>query len=149
MNDALERKTLEAVRRLGVARPRDLTRLGLPREYVQRLVDRGALVRVARGLYADPDAPPMSAQRSLAEVARAAPRGTVCLLSALKFHRLTTQAPPEVWIALGVHAWRPRSTPFTVRTVYFSGAALTEGAETQKIDGVPVRIYSPAKTVAG
>ena len=66
MNGALERKTLEAVRRLGVARPRDLTRLGLPREYVQRLVDRGALVRVARGLYADPDAP-MSALRSLAE----------------------------------------------------------------------------------
>jgi hypothetical protein len=66
----------------------------------------------------------MSAQRSLAEVARAVPRATVCLLSALKFHRLTTQAPPEVWIALGVHAWRPRSTPF------------------------PVRIYSPAKTVS-
>src|SRR6202044_1599455 len=91
MNDALERKTLEAVRRLGVARPRDLTRLGLPREYVQRLADRGALVRVARGLYADPDAP-MSAQRSLAEVARAVPKGIVCLLSALKFHRLTTRS---------------------------------------------------------
>ena len=35
-----------------------------------------------------------------------------------------------------------------MRTVYFSGAALTEVAETHKIDGVPVRIYSPAKTVA-
>ena len=57
MNDALKRKTLEAVRRLGVARPRDLSRLGLPREYLQRLVDRGALVRVARGLYAAPEAP--------------------------------------------------------------------------------------------
>ena len=147
MKDALERKTLEAVRRLGVARPRDLARLGLPREYVQRLADRGALVRVARGLYAHPDAP-LSAQRSLAEVAMVVPKSTVCLLSALKFHRLTTQAPPEVWIALDVHAWRPRSTPFPVRTVYFSGAALTEGVETHKIDGVPVRIYSPAKTVA-
>jgi predicted transcriptional regulator of viral defense system len=147
MRDALERKTLAAVRRLGVARPRDLARLGLPREYAQRLADRGALVRVARGLYAHPDGP-MSAQRSLAEVATAVPKGIVCLLSALTFHRLTTQAPPEVWIALGVHAWRPRSTPFPVRTVYFSGAALTEGVETHKIDGVPVRIYSPAKTVA-
>jgi hypothetical protein len=35
-----------------------------------------------------------------------------------------------------------------VRTVYFSGAALTEGTDTHKIDGVSVRIYSPAKTVA-
>jgi len=82
---------------------RDLTRLGLSREYVQRLADRGTLVRVGRGLYAHPDAR-SSAQRSLAEVARAVPKGTVCLLSALKFHRLTTQAPPGVWIALGVHA---------------------------------------------
>src|ERR1700679_533211 len=103
MRDALKRKTLEAERRLGVARPRDLTRLGLRREYVQRLADRGALVRVGRGLYADPDAP-MSAQRSLDEVARAVPKGIVCLLSALKLHRLTTQATPEVSITLRVDA---------------------------------------------
>jgi predicted transcriptional regulator of viral defense system len=90
----------------------------------------------------------MSAQRTLAEVAQAVPRGTICLRSALEFHRLTTQAVTEVWIALDVHALRPRSTPFPVRTVYFSGAALTEGAKTHKIDGVPVQIYSPAKTMA-
>jgi predicted transcriptional regulator of viral defense system len=138
---------IEAVRRLGVARPRDLTRLGLRRQYVQRLAQRGALVRIARGLYAVPDAQ-ISAHRSLAEVARAVPAGTVCLLSALRFHGLTTQAPAQVWIALEVHAWKPRNTPFPVRTVYFSGAALTEGVETHKIDNVPVPIYSAAKTVA-
>lgn len=143
----LERKTLEAVRRLGIARPRDLTRLGLRREYVQRLATRGVLVRIGRGLYALPDGE-VSAHRSLAEVARAVPAGVVCLLSALRFHGLTTQAPPEVWLALRNHAWKPRATPFPVRTVYFSGAALTEGVEVHRIDGVPVRIYSAAKTVA-
>jgi predicted transcriptional regulator of viral defense system len=143
----LERKTVDAVRRLGVARPRDLTRLGLRREYVQRLIKRGALVRVARGLYSVPGAE-VSAHRSLAEVARAVPAGVVCLLSALRFHGLTTQAPPEVWLAQDTHAWKPSRTPFPVRTVYFSGAALTQGIETHKIDGVPVRIYSAAKTVA-
>jgi predicted transcriptional regulator of viral defense system len=147
MSTSLERRTVEAVRRLGLARPRDLTRLGLRREYVQRLTERGALVRVARGLYAVPDAE-ISAHRSLVEVARVVPAATVCLLSALRFHELTTQAPPEVWVALDVHAWRPRGTPFPVRTVYFSGAALTSGADVHKIDGVPVRIYSAAKTVA-
>jgi predicted transcriptional regulator of viral defense system len=144
---SLEQRTVEAVRRLGLARPRDLTRLGLRREYVQRLTERGALVRVARGLYAVPDAE-ISAHRSLVEVARVVPAATVCLLSALRFHGLTTQAPPEVWVALDVHAWRPRRTPFPVRTVYFSGAALRAGAEVHKIDGVSVRIYSAAKTVA-
>ena len=147
MSSSLEQRTVDAVRRLGLARPRDLTRLGLHREYVQRLTERGVLVRVARGLYAVPDAE-ISTHRSLVEVARAVPAATVCLLSALRFRELTPQAPPEVWIALDVHAWRPRRTPFPVRTVYFSGAALTAGVEVHKIDGVPVRIYSAAKTVA-
>lgn len=144
---AVERKTLQAIRRLGVARPRDLEQLGIRREYAQRLLKRGALVRVARGLYAVPDAE-ISSNRSLAEVAKSAPKATICLLSALRYHGLTTQAPPEVWIAIDVHGWMPRSTSFPVRAVYFSGPALTEGIEMHKIDGVPVRVYSPAKTVA-
>lgn len=142
-----EKRAIAAVKRLGVARPRDLARLGLRREYAQRLAARGELVRVARGLYAIPDAE-VSSHRTLAEVAKAVPGGTICLLTALRYHGLTTQSPPEVWIALDVHGWKPRNTPFPVRTVYFSGAALTEGVETHKIDGVPVRIYSAAKTVA-
>ena len=142
-----EQKTLEAVKQLGVARPRDLVRLGMRREYAQRLLKRGALVRVARGLYSVPGAE-ISSHRSLAEVAKAVPAGTICLLSALRFHELTTQAPPEIWVAVDVHAWKPRNTPFPVRTVYFSGKALTEGVETHQIEGVPVRIYSAAKTVA-
>jgi len=142
-----ERKTLDAVRRLGVARPRDLATLGIRREYAQRLLKRGALVRVARGLYAVPEAD-VSSHRSLVEIAKTTPRGTICLLSALRYHGLTTQAPSEVWLAIGVHGWKPKNTSFPVRIAYFSGAALTEGVETHKIDGVPVRIYSAAKTVA-
>jgi predicted transcriptional regulator of viral defense system len=144
---SLEKRTLKAVKRLGVARPRDLVKLGIRREYVQRLLERGSLVRIARGLYAVPDAE-ISSRRSLAEVAKAVPGGTVCLLSALRFHGLTTQSPSEIWIAVDVHAWRPRNTSFPVRTVYFSGPALIEGIEIHEIDSVPVRIYSAAKTVA-
>lgn len=144
---SLEQKTLEAVRRLGMARPRDLQKLGVRREYAQRLLERGALVRVARGLYAVPDAE-ISSHRSLAEVAKSVPGGVVCLLSALRFHGLTTQSPSEVWIAVDGHAWKSRNTSFPVRTVYFSGPALVEGVEIHKIDGVAVKIYSAAKTVA-
>src|SRR2546429_6730326 len=136
MSSSLEQRTVDGVRRLGLARPRDLTRLGLRREYVQRLTERGALVRVARGLYAVPDAE-ISTHRSLVEVARAVPAATVCLLSALRFHELTTQAPPAAWIALEVHAWRPRRTPVPVRTVHFSGAGLTAGVGRRKRNRVP------------
>ena len=144
---ATERKVLEAVRRLQIVRPRDLDSLGIRRESLRALVKRGALIRVSRGLYTVPDADP-SGHRSLAEVAKIVPNGIVCLLSALRYHGLTTQAPSEVWLAIDVHGWKPRNTPFPVRLVYSSGPALTEGIETHKVDGVPVRIYSAAKTVA-
>jgi predicted transcriptional regulator of viral defense system len=82
------------------------------------------------------------------EVAKLAPQAVVCLLSALRFHDLTTQSPFDVWIAIDRKAWRPRIDYPPLRVFRFSGAALTEGVETHSIDGVRVRVYSPAKTVA-
>lgn len=132
---------------LGVLRPRDLLARGIPREYAQRLSARGELIRIGRGLYTLPDSTG-SAHRSLAEVSKVVPQGVVCLLSALRFHGLTTQNPPEVWIALPNKAWRPSTPPFRLHVIHLSGASWTDGIETHPIDGVPVRIYSPAKTVA-
>ncbi len=75
-------------------------------------------------------------------------RGIVCLLTALRFHGLTTQAPHEVWMAIPPKAWAPKVASPRVRLVRFSGAALTAMVDEHKIEGVPVRVYSPAKTVA-
>ena len=111
------------------------------------MVRRGELIRVGRGLYAHPDAD-MSAERSLVEAARLAPNGVVCLLSALHFHDLTTQAPSEVWLAVENKAWRPRSITTALRLAYMSGRAFTSGVETHRIESVPVRIFNAAKTVA-
>jgi len=61
------------------------------------------------------------------EACKRAPRGVVCLLSALQFHALTTQAPFEVWMALGEKAWLPRVDYPPLRIVRFSGPALTAG----------------------
>lgn len=141
------REVLSLARKLGVLRPRDLPARGLRREYVQRLLARGELERIGRGLYTLPRAK-ITRNRSLAEVSKVVPQGVVCLLSALRFHNLTTQNPSEIWLALGSKAWRPRRTPFPVRLVHFSDAAYKAGVETQTIEGVRVRIYSPAKTVA-
>ena len=81
-------------------------------------------------------------------VGKQAPNAVVCLLSALQFHGLTTQQPHEVWIAVGVKAHRPAIAWPAVRVVRFSGAALSEGVENHKLEGVPVRVYGIAKTVA-
>ncbi len=138
---------LERVRQAGVLRPRDLRAAGIPASYLARLAHRGLLTRIDRGLYTLPDAD-ASEHRSLAEATKRVSRGIVCLLSALRYHGLTTQSPFEVWIAIGEKDRRPKTEGQALRIVRFSGDALQAGVETQVIDGVPVRIYSPAKTIA-
>jgi len=81
-------------------------------------------------------------------VARKHPQAIICLLSALRFHDLTTQSPFEVWLAIPNKARAPKMDYPPLRVVRFSGAALTRGIEAHVIDGVPVRVTSVARTVA-
>ncbi|MFN2183435.1 MAG: type IV toxin-antitoxin system AbiEi family antitoxin domain-containing protein [Anaerolineae bacterium] len=138
---------LEIVAEAGVLRPRDLDAHGIPRIYLSRLCERGLLDRVGRGLYVLPDAD-VSEHHTLAEAGKRVPHGVVCLLSALRFHGLTTQSPSEVWLAIGNKAWRPQVDYPPLRFVRFSERTLEAGVEEHSIEGVLVRIYNPAKTVA-
>jgi predicted transcriptional regulator of viral defense system len=146
MDKAAER-LIDLVRNQGLIRPRDLTPLGISRIELTRAVRRGQLERVGRGLYGLPGRP-VSAHGALAEVARRVPKGVVCLLSALRFHGLTTQAPFEVWLAIANKSIAPKLDYPPLRIVRFSGAALTEGVEEHVVDGVTVRVTGIAKTVA-
>ena len=140
-------KLLNFVRAKGLVRPIDLDPLGIPRVALTRAVRRGHLERIGRGLYGLP-ARRVSAHTTLAEVASRVPKGIVCLLSALRFHDLTTQAPFEVWLAIANKAAAPKLDYPPLRIVRFSGAALHEGVEEHNIDGVTVRVTNIAKTVA-
>lgn len=140
-------RILAIVRERGVLRARDLKPLGIARTHLARLVERGLIERAGWGLYVAPSAQ-ATEHHSLVEAATLVPKGVVCLLSALQFHGLTTQAPYEVWLAIERAAWRPRSDYPRLRLFHFSRAAFSAGIETHMIEGVSVRIYSPAKTVA-
>jgi predicted transcriptional regulator of viral defense system len=131
----------------GIVRPRDIEAIGLPREYLLRLHRQGKVVRSGRGLYSLPDAT-ITERHSYAEVARRVPGSVFCLLSALAFHEITTQSPASVWIALPNGARRPAISTPSLRVVRLSGPSLTEGIENHKVEGVPIRVYSVAKTVA-
>ena len=134
-------------RERGYVRPRDLAGIGVSRTQLARLVDRRLLERVGYGLYRTPDAE-ITENYTLMQVAARAPGGVACLLTALRFHDLTTQAPFEVWLAIGRKAARPQLDDLPVRVVYFSGMAFTAGVEEHLVEGVRVRVYCPAKTVA-
>ena len=147
MAQTIEAKVLDLARDMGVLRPRDLARQGLPADYLWRLYRKEKLERVGRGLYALPGAD-LTEHHTLAEAALRVPRGVVCLLSALRFHDLTTQAPFEIWMAIDVKARRPKEEIIPLRIVRFSGEALSAGVEAHEVEGIDVRVYNPAKTVA-
>lgn len=131
----------------GWVRPRDLEAHHIPRAMLQRLVERGQLERVGWGLYRLPEGE-RDERQSLVEATRRVPGGVVCLLSALRFHELTTQSPFEVWLAIPSKAWRPRATTVSVRLVHSGETAYSFGIESHRVNGSDVRVYSAAKTVA-
>lgn len=140
-------QALQIIRQLGIARAAELEAHGVPRAQIYRLVREGLIERQARGIYVA-NRHPFTAEHTLAQVAKRVPGGVLCLLTALRFHELTTQAPAEVWIALPERARKPRLDYPRLRVARFSGAALTEGIETHRLENVDVRVYSAAKTVA-
>ena len=146
-HSTLEQTVLALAERQPLLRARDLTAQALPTVVLSRLVAAGKLERVARGVYSLPGRA-LSEHRSLAEVALRAPRGVVCLLSALRVHGIGTQAPFEVWLAIPPHTPTPRLDQPSLRVVRMSGPALTEGVEPIDIDGVRVPVFNANKTVA-
>ncbi len=131
----------------GPFRARDLDELGVPRAYLRRLVDRGLLERAARGLYTAVDAP-ITELHSLVEVIARVPQASICLLSALQVHAMTTEVPHAVWVLIRTHAHAPVLSSPKLKVIRAGGAALTHGVELRVVEGLSMRLTTPAKTVA-
>jgi predicted transcriptional regulator of viral defense system len=138
-------KLLKLAKATGLIRTRDLDKYGIPRWTLSQLRDSGDLVRVGRGIYRYARHRPTE-HHTLVQACTRVPKGVVCLLSALRFHKLTTQLPREVWMAVPNH-WLPKVDRPTIRFHYFSGDAYRAGIEDHAIEGRKIRVYNPAKTV--
>jgi predicted transcriptional regulator of viral defense system len=141
-----QERILRMARKKRLFRLSEATAAGVHPELVRRLTRQGQLTRVGRGLYALPTLEPTE-HYTLAEVAKRVPKAVFCLLTALRFHGLGTQNPREVWLAVDRRAGIPRVDFTPVRTIRLSGAALTTGIDVHNIEGVKVRVTSPARTV--
>jgi hypothetical protein len=146
MDDSNPLGLLDHLRLDGVVRTRDVKAIGVPRKCLSRLVERGQAEPLGRGLSmaAETEREP---HHSLAAVAAQVPHGVVRLLSALLFHEPTIGLPKEAWPAIAITAWRPQLAPLPVHIVRFWAAAFSGGAEDHVIEGVPVHITNPAKTM--
>jgi predicted transcriptional regulator of viral defense system len=129
-----------------VFRAQDATRIGVPRVSLKRLADQGTLQRMDRGLYVFAGAPLVTHQ-SFAEVAARHQKAVVCLLSALRFHDMTSENPAEVYVFVPQHSQRPRMENQLLRVFWVSLETLQQGVQEHDIGGVNVRITNPAKTV--
>ena len=142
-----KQQVIELAKNKAFIRPVDVSNAGLPREYLTRLADEGKLERIGRGLYQMPGRE-MARHYSLLTVAKQVPNGVIALLSALSYHEFTTQHPHEVWLAIDRKARKPKIDYPRIRYLSMSGPVLNEGVEEHIIDGVNVKVFSAAKTVA-
>ena len=127
-------------------RARDAAELGFHSRALQGWVDEGAVERVTRGLYRVTEAEPTEHYTEAAVCTRV-PGAIVCLLSALEVHKLGTQLPWQVWIAIPHKARMPRLPGLPVRVIRFSRASLLYGVGNVAFEGITARITSPARTV--
>ena len=131
----------------GVLRTSEAMRNGIQPRVLYAMRDERMLEMLARGCFRLAEMGAMS-NPDLTVVAKAVPKGIVCLISALTFHEITTQIPHAVDLALRAHTHRPKIGYPPVQTHWFGGKTYSEGIEQHVIDGVPAQIYSAAKTVA-
>jgi predicted transcriptional regulator of viral defense system len=75
------------------------------------------------------------------------PQAVVCLLTALRVHGIGTQSPRDVWIAIDRKARKPRLEGLPVHVVRCSPLMLTYAVQPFEVQGMPVQITSPARTV--
>ena len=147
MKKNIKQRILDLVKENGVLRPRDLDPIGIPREHLKRLYANGYLRRVGHGLYILANGE-IGEYQTISEACKRVPNGVICLMTALQYHGLTTQVPFEVWMAIERTAWLPKRDHTVIRFFRFSGPSFTEGIVNEKVNGVPVKIFNPAKTVA-
>ncbi|MEY4512971.1 MAG: hypothetical protein RLZZ450_5093 [Pseudomonadota bacterium] len=140
-------REIELFRRHGAAlRMSEALRLGIKRRALYAMRDAGVIEPVSRGLYRLASLDPL-AHPDLVTVATRVPQGVLCLISALSFHELTTQVPHTIDVALERGTRKPRLDYPPTRFYWFSGPAFSDGIETHELDGAPVRIYDPEKTL--
>lgn len=130
----------------GVARFSSILKAGFHPDVLTALDKEGKVEKIARGLYRLTGYT-LGSHPDLVTASLQAPRGVICLLSALAFHEVTNEIPRSVDIAIpsGTRANKIKYPP--VRFYRFSPKAWEAGIENREIEGHKVRVYNLAKTI--
>lgn len=141
------KRLLSIVDNRAVVRASELYEFGAHPDQLRKAVNQGLLHKIGRGLYTCKDFT-LDPEHQIILACTRIPHGVVCLKSALEWHGILPPDSRQIWMALNGRAKKPVVDGLKLRFVRFSGDAFTQGVVNTKIDGVPVRIYSAAKTIA-
>jgi len=131
----------------GMLRTREALQLGIHPRTLYQLRDAGEIAQVGRGLYRLANREALS-NPDWVVIAAKAPNAVFCLVSALAYHRLTTQVPHTIDIAIPNHSQVPHIDDLPIRAFWYSAASLSAGVQIVNIDGVAVRLFNPERTIA-
>lgn len=145
--NSYKQKVLLMASKTGIVRMSDLTKKGITRATISRLVSESKLEKLAPGLYCLPGAE-FSEKESLIIIASRVPQAVFCLLTALQIHDLTTQLPRKVWIAMPKGSHTPKMNYPPLKMVQYSDESFSEGIEIIESDNINLRVYNVAKTIA-
>ncbi len=151
-NKGVEPKSFRSAREIflqnrGMLRTSEAINLGIAPATLYRMRDEGWLHQENRGLYRLLEQE-MSSAPELVKVSRLVPRGVICLTSALAFHKLTIYHPECIYVALPRGSREPKVDGLLLDVIRISGEAYRRGIMQYLIDGIPVTMYDPAKTIA-
>jgi predicted transcriptional regulator of viral defense system len=141
-------KALQSIQAQGqFIRTAQALKVGIHPRTLYQLRDSGTLEQISRGVYRLAQQAPVS-DPDLFTVATRIPQGVICLVSALAFHGITTQIPRTVEIALPKGSESPRLDYPPITLHRFSQTSFHAGIEIREVDDIPLRVYSPEKTIA-
>ena len=131
----------------GTLRTSEILRLGVHPRTLYQLRESGQVVQLSRGVYRLADLPPLE-NSDLAAAAMRVPDGIVCLVSALSFHKITSEIPHEIYLAIPTGKEKPKVDFPPMRIFHFSAETYAVGVEKHQMDGFKIKVYSMEKTIA-
>lgn len=134
-------------KRDGVMRTSEVLDAGVHRRTLYHMRDEGIVTAIQRGVYQLTEIEPLS-NPDLVVVAKKIPEARICLISALSIHGMTNEIPHKIHIALPRSSWQPKLDYPPLKVYRFSEETINSGLQIQSMDGVEIKVFNPAKTIA-
>ena len=120
--------------------------IGIHRDTLRRLKQSGHVEQLSRGIYQVASSEDLL-QPDLSIVFCKVPDAVLFLISALYFHKLGTQIPREISIAIPRNVRIPKIVYPPTRVFRISESCFSEGIEKHEVDNKIINVYSKSRTV--